>query len=306
MGEPMDLHDLRTYVQVCELRSFTKAAVHLGVSQPTVSRTIGLLEAEWGGELFYRTGRGVSLSEFGEQALFRARTLLKEAGQLGEDLRGLSQLPSGEVSISMPPSVVPIVVTDLLNQLRAERPGIRLLIHEGFSDENERSITAGTIDIALYSKYWEGEARREGLLLPSRLVLAGTAGNLRLPAEIDFSELGQFPLVLPLPTNGLREIIDSIARRMKIALNVVLAADSTVAQKQAAARCGCFMIKAPHTITEELARGDVVTSVIRGPYVNRHVIVATSRQRPLSRAARDVVDRITQILRSASALGGTS
>jgi DNA-binding transcriptional LysR family regulator len=294
----VDLQDLRTYVEVCQLRSFTKAAVHLGVSQPTVSRIISQLEGEWGGSLFYRTGRGVSLSEFGEQALARARDLLQQAEQFGEDLRGLSRLPSGVVSVTMPPSVVSIVVPELLNQLRADRPGIHLLVHEGFSEQNERSLAAGTIDIGLYSKYWEGETRRDGLLLPSRLVLAGAPGPL--PAEIDFDELGKFPMVLPLPNNGLRAIIDSIARRMKVTLNVVLDADSTVAQKQAAARCGCFMIKAPHTIAEEQVRGEVVTSVIRNPYINRHVVLVTSRQKPLSRAARDVADRMTQILRTVS------
>jgi len=297
----MDLDDLRTYVRVCELKSFTKAAVHLGLSQPTVSRVIGQLETEWDGTLFYRTGRGVSLSELGEQALVRARALLMEASQLGEDLRGLHRLPSGEVSISMPASVVGIIVPALLKQIRAERPGIRLLVREGFSDENERWVARGAIDIALFSKYWEGETTPDGVLLPSRLLLVGTRGGPALPPEIDFGELERFPLVLPLQTNGLREMIDSLARRKKVALNVVLAADSTTAQKQAAAHCGCFMVKALHSITDELARGDVTASVIREPYVNRHIVVVTTRQRPLSRAARDVASRITQILRAVTA-----
>ena len=90
----MDLQDLRIYVEVCDLRSFTKAAVHVGVSQPTVSRVVSLLEAEWGGSLFYRTGRGVSLTEFGEQALVMARNLLRDAEQVGQDLRGLGRLPA--------------------------------------------------------------------------------------------------------------------------------------------------------------------------------------------------------------------
>ena len=106
--------------------------------------------------------------------------------------------------------------------------------------------------------------------------------------------------MLPLANNGLRVMIDAIARRMKVTLDVVLDANSTVAQKQAAARCGCFMIKAPHTIAEEQSRGEVVTSVICAPYINRHVVLVTGRQKPLSRAARDVADRITQILQSVS------
>ena len=102
----------------------------------------------------------------------------------------------------MPPSVVSIVVPELLSQLRAERPGIHLLIREGFSEENERWLAAGTVDIGLYSKYWEGDARREGLLLPSRLVLAGMAGKEALPREMPFSELGRFPWCCRWPTTA--------------------------------------------------------------------------------------------------------
>ncbi|MGK9232244.1 LysR family transcriptional regulator [Inquilinus limosus] len=296
----MDLRDLRIFASVCELSSFTKAAVHLGLAQPTISRVIGELEAEWGGPLFYRTGRGVALSELGEEALVRVRGLLKDADRVSEDLRGLSRLPSGFVSIALPPSVVTLVIPDLLNQLRRELPGIHLRIREGFSDENERWLAEGKIDIGIYSKYWEGAPSPDRLLLPSRLVLAGFVPEDTLRREIDFADLARFPLVLPPPTNGLRMIVDAVARRLKVPLNIVADADSTVAQKSVSAHCGCFMIKAVHTIAEEQSQGLVASSVIRNPYVNRHVVLVTSHQKPLSRAGREVAERITRILQVVS------
>ncbi|HEY9346350.1 MAG TPA: LysR substrate-binding domain-containing protein, partial [Inquilinus sp.] len=111
-----------------------------------------------------------------------------------------------------------------------------------------------------------------------------------------FTDLSRFPLVLPPPTNGLRMIVDTVARRLKVPLNIVVDADSTIAQKAVAAQCGCFMIKAIHTIAEEQAKGLVASSVIRTPHINRHVVLVTSHQKPLSRAGREVAERITRIL----------
>lgn len=295
----MKLDDLRLFVRAAELASFTKAAVSLGLAQPTVSRVIGELETEWDGPLFYRTGRGVALSELGEEALARSRALLREVDQVSEDLRGFSRVPSGRVTLGLPHSMVPALIPDLINQLRRERPGIRLEIHEGFSDQTERWLAEGNVDIGLYSKYWEGDATPPGLLLPSRLVLTGAADQ-RLPATIDFARLADYPLVLPRATNGLRAIVDAIARKLKVSLQVVIDADSILAQKEATARCGCFMIKAPLTIAEESAARVVSSAVICNPYVNRHLVLETGHQRPLSRAARDVTERINGILRALS------
>lgn len=295
----MDLDDLRLFVRTAELASFTKAAVALGVAQPTVSRVIGQLETEWDGPLFYRTGRGVALSELGEEALARARVLLKDADQVGEDLRGFSRVPAGEVAIGMQQSIIPAVVPDLFNQLRRERPSIHLTIHEGFSDQIERWLAEGYIDIGLHSRYWEGELSAVPVSLASRLVLAGSAEN-PLPPEIEFAQLADYPLVLPPTTNGLRAIIDSVARRLKVQLRIAAVSDSIIGQKEAAIRCGCFMIKAPHAIADAQTSHLLSTSVICSPYVNRHIVMATGRQRPLSRAARDVAGRIAETLRRLS------
>lgn len=106
MGLPpmVDLQHLRVFLRICELKSFTKAAVSLGVTQPSVSYTVKELERAWGAELFYRTGRGVVLSEFGEHAALRARSLMDAADEVFEELRSHNGLPSGVVKQQLPRS----------------------------------------------------------------------------------------------------------------------------------------------------------------------------------------------------------
>ncbi len=293
----MNLMDLRLFVRAAELGSFSKAATAFGVAQPTVTRIIGQLEAEWDGLLFYRTGRGVLLSELGQEALARARALLRDADQVGEDLRAFSRLPSGVVSIGMPTSLVVATIPILINQLRAELPGIRLQVHEG-STTRSNAGWEGAIDIGARSKYREGAARQNSVVLESRLVVTGLRQGWSMPSEIDFRQLADYALVLPARSNALRVIVDTVARRMKLRLNIIARIDSALGQEAITTHCGCYMVKAPPFLPDDDAKGRFVSSIIRNPSITRHIDLVTSHQRPLSRASRQVMDRLTTIMKA--------
>ena len=77
---PTDL--LRTLVAVVDLRSFTKAAVSLGITQPAVSAQIKRLQFLLGADLFDRSAQGVSLTAQGEVVVSYARRLLSIIDQI--------------------------------------------------------------------------------------------------------------------------------------------------------------------------------------------------------------------------------
>ena len=77
---PTDL--LRTLVAVVDLRSFTKAAVSLGLTQPAVSAQIKRLQFLLGGEVFDRSVQGISLTPEGEMVVSYARRLLSINDQI--------------------------------------------------------------------------------------------------------------------------------------------------------------------------------------------------------------------------------
>lgn len=94
------------FVRVVAAGSLSKAAVLLDMPQSMVSRNIAVLESQCGERLFHRTGRGVVLTEFGEQLLPCISGLLADAEGLADDIRNLRGKPVGEVVVGMLPSAV--------------------------------------------------------------------------------------------------------------------------------------------------------------------------------------------------------
>lgn len=299
----MDLGHLRVFRQASRLGSFTKAAVTLGLAQPTVSRIISELEDELGGELFYRSGRGVELSELGKETYERASRLLGEFDQFAEEMKSFSRVPAGNVSLALPPSLIAPLLPELFNQLSVERPGIRLRVHEGFGEQIARWLTDGHIDIGIYNNYAvDGKLRDlalrgSALMQSTAMVLSSRADLVHDGAETEFRHLAGLPLVLPAIPNSLRMAIEATARRMNIELTVVAEVDSIRAQVEMALKCGCYIIKAPDAFPSEPGGDLLNNSVITNPSFTRQVILITSQQKPLSRAARDVAARLEAILR---------
>lgn len=293
----IDLAELRVFVVVTELGSFTKAAAALGTTQPTVSRTIKALEARWGGDLFYRTGRGAELSESGAQAYARVREILRDIDLFSQQILSLHGEPTGRVTLGLPPSVVYQAVPELVLELRRERPGIKLSISEGFADEVERWLSTGEAEIAVLSRFSEDGGGIDQAQITSLMRLATPAGTMDLPPEVPFRDLARYPLVLPSPPNRLRAIFDSVARRQGVTLEVVAEADSVETQSRICERCRCFMILALTSESYGLSLRGYRTSLIVDPSIRRHLEVATTHQRPLGRAAKEVAGRLDVILK---------
>lgn len=292
----IDLASLRMFVAAAEARSFSIAATRLGVAQPTVSRVIKALEEAWDEPLFYRTGRGAELTEFGEIARRRAGDLIAHADQVLIDLRETNRRPSGYVTIGAPPSLVGWVIPELAQGLSVDEPGIKLRVREGFSDQIDRWVRDGTVDIGLVSKYRESERSREGDSFSSPLLLARVRNDVPLPPTTEFADLANKRFVLPIAPNGLRLAVDGVARRMRFSLDVFVDAESINAQKTVAEKCGCFMIKAAYSLHPD-ADAHFDTSLIVNPRLWRTVQVRPTQTRPLTKSTRLVITQIEAILR---------
>jgi LysR family nitrogen assimilation transcriptional regulator len=89
----MELSQLRTLIHVAELGSLSKAADRLHIAQPALSRQVRLLEEELGVRLFARHGRGMVLTEQGQEILkhaTRVMTELRDDGAGGDPRRHLA------------------------------------------------------------------------------------------------------------------------------------------------------------------------------------------------------------------------
>ncbi len=95
---PTMLDSMKVFVQVVELRSFTKAADALQLHRPAVTRAIQQIEADLGVKLLHRTTRSLSLTAEGEAFYQRARLLLLEVSDLMASFSPTQ--PPGDVYVS--------------------------------------------------------------------------------------------------------------------------------------------------------------------------------------------------------------
>lgn len=122
------LDGVEAFLKVAQHRNFRRAAAELGVTPSAIGQAVRTLEARLGTALFTRTTRSVGLTEAGERFLSRARPAFEELVAAGEHARDIGQRASGLLRLSVPPSVIPILLEPLLASFSQAYPEIAVEI----------------------------------------------------------------------------------------------------------------------------------------------------------------------------------
>ena len=114
-----DLAELAVFAAVARHRSFSKAALELGVSASALSHSLKGLEARLGVRLLNRTTRSVAPTEAGERLLSALRPALSSIGGMLDELSELQEKPSGSVRITTTdPAIDPRIDERMLSDER--------------------------------------------------------------------------------------------------------------------------------------------------------------------------------------------
>ncbi|MEV5536550.1 LysR family transcriptional regulator [Saccharopolyspora shandongensis] len=144
----MDFRQLRYFLAIAEQGSFNKAAAHLLVSQPSLTRQMAALERQLGQALFERTPRGVTLTAAGSALLGHARQLLALERSTRDVVAG-AQPPREIVVIGVPPGVPDDWLVRLVGELQREVPRCDLNYREAGSTEQLLLLRQGRLDIGI-------------------------------------------------------------------------------------------------------------------------------------------------------------
>jgi DNA-binding transcriptional LysR family regulator len=204
------LQQLAYFVAVADVRSFTRAADVVGVTQPTLSRQLRALEDELGAPLVDRGGRGGPvLTPAGEAVLPLARRMLADMDSARTAVAEIVGLRSGRVRVGATPSLCIGVVADVLRVFHEQHPDVRLELAENGSQPLVRSLARGELDVALVIVPPSGidPALHTTPLLRERLSVASPASD-RAPSSrgsMTVKELSRRSLVVPRKGYDVRE-----------------------------------------------------------------------------------------------------
>jgi DNA-binding transcriptional LysR family regulator len=166
--------EMSVFVRVADSGSLSRAGRELKLSQPSVTRIIGALEARLGTTLLLRTTRSISLTDSGALYLERARRLLAEMEEAEQATRGVDSL-HGIIRLAMPLMYGTRAIIPALTPFLARHPDLRVEL--AMSDARQNLITDG-VDLAIRINVGPLDDTTFGarkLALVERLVMAAPA-----------------------------------------------------------------------------------------------------------------------------------
>jgi DNA-binding transcriptional LysR family regulator len=138
---------VRYFVKIAELKSLSKAADNLDLTQSGLSRQLASLEAYLGKPLFFRTGRGVELTDAGKLLLESAKSGYAMVDQALETVREKEGVTQGNIRLATVHTLSYYFVADVLSTFVRGRPHVNLSLMGRSSPEVVELVESGKADI---------------------------------------------------------------------------------------------------------------------------------------------------------------
>lgn len=289
----LDLKQLRSFSEIAESGSFSKAADRVRIAQPALSRQIHLLEADLNTQLFDRHSRGVDLTEDGRAFLTRARTLLRDADRTRDEFRARSGVISGPVALAIAPALVDFLLGPVIAAYAQDFPDVQIEIVEGFTGYIEEWLTDGRVDLAvLYDPRPDKRVRRE-TLVQEKLFVIGTKEMAFSPdTPIPLNRLATQNLVTASRDQRLREVIEAAAEKQGVNLKIAFEANSLNVHK-GLIREGLGVSILPYgAVARAVRAGELSAAPIAEPEIAWQVTLASPALSRPSIASRALAETI--------------
>ena len=147
----MDFRELSYVLAIAEHKSISKAAKHLFISQPSLSKFLKAEEEKLGVKLFERIDREMCLTFAGEKFVEIARQIFVLQRQLSNTINDIAQSKKGQISIGTTYARAKYVMPLILPVFKMKYPGFAIRSYGSDVPTLEQNLSTGAIDLALYT-----------------------------------------------------------------------------------------------------------------------------------------------------------
>ncbi len=285
----MDLRDLRYFVNVAQQMGFSRAAVHLNVSQSALSRQIGALERELDVRLFDRIGRRIALTPAGEDLLVRGQAILRDVSAMKARAGELAGGTKGVIRLGATPQTLESLLARVLADYRKAVPGVEVSLMEDGSRGLLKHVEAGSVHVAV-GAYSSGGLLEGRVLFPLG-VLAAIPREHRLAARksIDVTDLANEPVLLLRHGFMTRQLFDGACQIAQLNPRAIIESGSPHCLL-ALADCGQGIAIIPSTVRLSDVRPRIVPLLLEGRQLGLWISAIWDPRRYLPPAAQTFID----------------
>jgi len=289
----MEINQLRYFVAVAELLSFTKAAARCQVSQPSLSQQIQKLELDLGVQLLDRLGRRVKLTDAGGVFYERAAAALDAISDAKTCVQDSLDWQKGAIAVGAIHTVAPYLLPDVVRRLTKKFPQAQVTVEEQLTEELVANCLAGELDVGILALPIAEQRVRTESLFTEKLVAALPADSaLAKEKRLTLGDVTSQPFVLLDDMHCLgRQTLQLCADRDCTPVVSCRTAQLLTVQELVALGQGVSLV--PEMATRRNRDKRLVYRRLVGPPVEREIgVVWRPRYRP-----RRLVEAVLELLR---------
>jgi DNA-binding transcriptional LysR family regulator len=303
----MNFNRIRYFQSVATLQSFRRAAEVVGISQPSLSRQIKILEHECGAALFHRVSNRIHLTPTGQLLLDRSASLLAEMEQLK---KGISDLQSGErahLVVGAIQSTLDHPIPAAINIMRKRHPGLHIAVRGSQSIEIIERVSRGHLDVCVVATpVADPRIIVELLAREHYAAVVPATCSLARQAKVKIRDLAAETLITFPKGFGIRDMIDAAALKTGVRLEAVVELESIEAIK-ALVGYGAGISILPRSATLcSLSRSGVAIVAIDDPILVRDIVAARLASQLNNSLIDQFVDALKHVYAESRVNGATS
>jgi len=286
----VSLRQLRVFEATARHLSFTKAARELHLTQPAVSMQVKELEQGCQIPLFERAGRGIRLTEAGEELARCAATIAGQVELTREHLDALRGLKAGLLKLGAV-STAKYFAPSLLSAFRRETPGISIRFSVGNRQEMIRQLADSQVDLMIMGRPpRELQTIAEPFARHPLVIVAPPGHPLARRKRIPLRDLAGESFLIREEGSGTRAAMEKLFRDRRFSYQASMEMSSNETIKQAVMAGMGISLLSSHTVGLELKAGKLVVLDVTGlPIVRDWYVIhlAAKRLSPVASAFRE-------------------
>ena len=307
----MDFRELTYILAIAKHGNITKAAESLYVGQPTLSKFLMSLEEELGLKLFRRVGNRYVLTHAGERYVEKASQILSLKGDLDAEMADILKRGVGELSVAFASMRCTYMLPCSLPAFHRMHPNVKVKVFEGNSEENDRRLLDGQVEVAFYTRPSELDPRIHYETIAQEELLICTCHGHPLgrfarkdPAspypKLELGLLKSEQIIMMRPQQRTRQIMDGILRREGIDFeNVLYTGNLPAIMELVALGYGVSFIHESH-LRHRAGERPIDCYSFGEPRTVSEFVAATRKGSYISRYAQDLIEIVRQQVQSSA------
>jgi DNA-binding transcriptional LysR family regulator len=295
----ISLKQMRAFVAVARTGSFTRAAEQMFITQSALSALIRNLEGELELRLLDRTTRRLELTDAGHELLVSLEQLLHDLDRMTTDLQDVKAIRRGRVRIGATPLLAASFLPVAIRAFGERFPHVQVRVLDDPAPQLVEALRAGDLDLLVATLDGEHTDLQTQVLLTDTMVLACHPDHpFSSRQQVRWPEIREEPLITTRTGSGLRALVDQElgrldgpAAHLAQEVNHVVTAIAMVSAQMGVAVVPSYALRfSPHFEVRPVALVD--------PTVERHVTLASAKQRTLSAAAAAMHEHLLEFAKA--------